>query len=186
MNGGDWLGMLPGPDFWAGLFYGTVFGVLLMLFVLRVLGIIGEDGAPGGSRRHDEPSDGGGGRDGVPEPRAPIIPLTAYQPTSGRWDREPARAGGHGTGEAVGWCDCPECLGERVRRRVFARIFGGQPEYTPAVVPYVSPWRAPWTRPTQAEALEVLGWRVLRVELRELPQRHGDGDIVDDESDEEA
>ena len=184
MNGGDWLGMLPGADFWAGLFYGTVFGILLMLFVLRLLGIIGEDGEDGsGIHRWDRPS-GGGGRDGVPEPRAPIIPLTAYQRSQRPQPVTPA--GAHGTGEAVAWCDCPECLGERVRRKVFARIFGGQPEYTPAVVPYTSPWRAPWTRPTKAEALEVLGWRVLRVELRELPQRPGDGDIVDGESDEEA
>ena len=201
MNGGDWLGMLPSPDFsaglFSGLFYGTVFGILLMLFVLRILGIIGEDGAPGGSRRRGGPSDGGGGRGGVPEPRAPVIPLTAYQPTTGRYaglaretvqGRAPRYAVGvpHGAGEAVDWCDCPKCLSERMRRRVFARIFGGQPEYTPALVPYTEPWRAPWTRPTKAEALEVLGWRVLRVELREMPQRPGDGDIVDDESEEEA
>ena len=196
MNGGDWLGMLPGADFWAGLFYGTVFGILLMLFILRLLGIIGEDGEPdSGTRRRHGPSDGGG-RDGMPELRAPIIPLTAYQPTTGRYagvaretvqGRAPRYAVGvpHGAGEAVDWCDCPKCLSERMRRRVFACIFEEQPEYTPAVVPYTSPWRAPWTRPTKAEALEVLGWRVLRVELRELPQRN-DGDIVEDESEEEA
>ena len=183
MNGGDWLGMLPGADFWAGLFYGTVFGILLMLFVLRLLGIIGEDGAPGGIRRHDGPSDGGGGRDGMPESRAPVIPLTAYQPSQ---RPRPVTPAVHFSGEAVAGCDCLGCVSERARRKAFARHFGGQPEYTPAVVPYVSPWRAPWTRPTKAEALEVLGWRVLRVELRELPQRPGDGDIVDDESDEEA